>query len=52
MVDMMMNNKSEKQTAVALGVMSFKLMPPCCQLNYCENLPLTNRMLAYLDGKV
>ena len=28
MVGMMMNNKSEEQTAVALGVMSFKLMHP------------------------
>lgn len=51
MVGMMMNNKSGKQTAVALGVMSLKLMPACCQLSYCEKLPLTNCMLAYLDGE-
>lgn len=49
---MMMNNKSVKQTAVALGVMSLKLMPACFQLSYCEKLPLTNCMLAYLDGKI
>lgn len=49
---MMMNNKSEKGRTIALLEMSFKLLLSHYQLNYCENLPLTNCMLAYLEEKV